>query len=95
MGELVPRPTFLACVAGALSDSLPRLAAEVGILAPPVLWAITCLLGLTVGHILRGAVFTTGLLTRGRLVAEEGDKVTRPVLPAQCSCQHKRELGGL
>lgn len=48
MGEFFPRPTFLACGAGALGDALPSLAGGVGLLAPPMFWAITFLLSLAV-----------------------------------------------
>lgn len=92
MGELFARPSFLVCVVGALMGALAHPTAEVGILALLGFWAITFLLSLAVRQVFWGAVLTTGLLTRGGLIAAEGDRVAHSVLSAQCSCQHRGEL---
>lgn len=73
-GGFFPRPFSLACVAGALGDALPCLAAWVGILAPPMFWAITFLLSLAVRQVFWGAVLTAGLLAGGGLIAGKGDR---------------------
>lgn len=69
-----PRTPFRACVAGALRDALSHLAAGVGVPVPPMLWAITFLLSLTVRQVFWGAVLATGLLTWGGLVAGKGER---------------------